>query len=234
MDGAAGVLDLPEALEPLVDYYRPSVGHRLRVWATDMRWRFEGEIAGMGSASGLRVVVGRWPVSPFGEFADVMVEQADGHRVLLAPSAQVADFVGSTYDFDEVLRTPVLVQAGRHAWLVETDQLELGFVVDGRTRLGRALRVVPPRVSRAAWYAAAVDPVARLAVRGVRTRGTAGDGRREWYGARDLRRIESMRGRWHGREIGALSAVDPPVRFGFGSTPSAPSVVSLTATVELG
>lgn len=198
-----------------------------------MRWRFEGEIAGLGSASGLRVVVGHWQVSPLGPFADVMVEQADGHRVLLAPSTQVADFVASTYDFDEVVRTPVLVQAGRHAWLVETDQLEVGFVLGRRTGVGRLLRVVPRRVSRTTWFATAIDPVARFGLRGVRTRGTAGNGRREWYGARDLRRIESMSGRWHGQRIGALAAVDPPVRFGFGSTPKAPSVVSVSSTVEI-
>lgn len=199
-----------------------------------MRWRFDGEIAGLGEAGGMRVVIGRWQASPFGAFADVMVELPDGHRMLLAPTAPVADFVAATYVFDEVLRTPVLVQAGRHAWLVETDQLELGFVVGRRTPVGRLLRVVPPRVTRSTWFATAADPFARLALRGVRTRGPTGDGRREWYGARDVRRIESMRGRWHGREIGALAAVDPPVRFGFGSTPTTPSVVSVTTTVELG
>lgn len=198
-----------------------------------MRLRFEGEIAGLGSASGLRIVVGRWRVSPFGSFADVMVERPDGHRVLLAPSQEVADFVASAYVFDEVVRTPVLVQAGRHAWRVETDQLEVGFVLGRRTPVGWVLRAVPRRVSRSTWFAAAVDPVARLALDGVRTRGTAGNGRREWYGAGDLRRIESMSGRWHGVAIGALAAVEPPVRFGFGSTPAAPSVVSVATTVEL-
>jgi hypothetical protein len=37
------------------------------------RWVFDGHIAGIGTASGLRAVVGIWQQSPFGPFADVMV-----------------------------------------------------------------------------------------------------------------------------------------------------------------
>ena len=56
---------------------------------TRVRERFSGRIAGVGSASGVRIVVGRWDDSPWGAFADVMVEDAAGHRVLLAPSERV-------------------------------------------------------------------------------------------------------------------------------------------------
>jgi hypothetical protein len=37
---------------------------------------FSGEIRGVGSMLGVRVVIGRWPVSPFGPVADAMVEDA--------------------------------------------------------------------------------------------------------------------------------------------------------------
>ena len=50
------------------------------------RSRFRGEIAGIGSSSGTRVVVGRWAASPLGSFTDAMVETARGYRVLVAPS----------------------------------------------------------------------------------------------------------------------------------------------------
>jgi hypothetical protein len=69
--------------------------------------RFDGFIAGLGTAAGLRAVVGRWLRSPLGSFTDVMVELPDGHRVLLAPSADVAAFVAGTYIFDEVHVGPV-------------------------------------------------------------------------------------------------------------------------------
>jgi hypothetical protein len=69
--------------------------------------RFDGFIAGLGTPAGLRVVVGHWPSSPFGAFTDVMAERPGGHRMLLAPTEQVAGFVAGTYTFDEVCRTPV-------------------------------------------------------------------------------------------------------------------------------
>ena len=34
------------------------------------RCRFRGEIVGIGSESGIRIVVGRWQESPLGSFAD--------------------------------------------------------------------------------------------------------------------------------------------------------------------
>ena len=54
---------------------------------------------------------------------------------------------------------------------------------------------------------------------GVRTRGTAGNGRREWYGATDARAVTALSGAFDGTDLGALADVDPPCRFGFSSTP---------------
>ena len=36
---------------------------------------FDGAIAGMGTASGTRLVVGMWPLSPYGSVTDVMIER---------------------------------------------------------------------------------------------------------------------------------------------------------------
>lgn len=64
--------------------------------------RFDGVIAGLGTDSGTRLVVGMWSASPFGAIADVMIEDAGGHRTLLAPRQEVADFIAATYVFDEI------------------------------------------------------------------------------------------------------------------------------------
>lgn len=195
------------------------------------RSRFTGQIAGLGSTSGIRVVVGRWTASPWGPFADVMVERPDGHRVLLAPTPRVRDFVAGTYAFDETRVEPVAVVAAPVAWSVRTPSLELFLTIGARMPLGRLLRVVPARVATAPWWAAAVDPVARLVVPGVRTRGTAREGRREWYGATDLRRVTAAAGRFDGVALGGLAPVDPPCTFGFASAPRDPSVTDLVTTV---
>ncbi len=157
-----------------------------------MSSRFRGAIAGAGTTSGVRVVVGRWDVSPYGAFADAMVETAAGHRVLLAPTQQVADFVASTYTFDEVRIEPITV----NDWVLRSPSLSLDLEVGGRTALGRVLRLVPARVGESPAWCSVTDPVARLVLRGVRTRGSAGNGRREWYGATDQHRLWRA---WWGR-----------------------------------
>lgn len=197
------------------------------------RRRFTGEIAGLGTASGTRVVVGRWTRSPFGAFADVMVERPDGHRLLLVPAGEVAGFVSTTYTFDEILHLPVEITTGPAGWVVEAGPLSLRIRLGPRTRLGWLLRGIPRSLAVAPWWAAAVDPAARVLLRGVRTRGTAGGGRREWYGATDVHRITAVTGSWEGTDLGSLTPVTPAVRFGFGSTPASPAVTSVVSTVEL-
>jgi hypothetical protein len=199
---------------------------------TRVRERFTGRIAGVGSTSGVRVVVGRWDASPWGSFADVMVEDAAGHRVLLAPDERVRDFVAATYAFDEHVIEPVAVEDTADGWAVSTPSLSLRLVVGGRTPLGAALGLVPARVATSPAWCAVVDPVARVVMRGVRTRGTAGNDRREWYGATSVHAVTALSGRWRGRDLGALAPVDPPCRFGFSSTPRRPSVTGVVTTIE--
>ena len=74
--------------------------------------------------------------------------------------------------------------------------------------------------------------MARRVLPGVRTVGSAGGGRREYYGARDLHRVVSASVRWEGTDQGALAPVDPAVRFGFGSTPRTPSLVRITTLIR--
>lgn len=193
--------------------------------------RFHGQIAGVGSESGTRVVVGSWHRTPLGSFGDAMVETASGHRVLVAPSREVADFIEATYAFDEVRLEPVTVTSGQARWHLESPSLLLDLTVGGRMPLGRLLRLVPSRVATSRAWACAVDPFARVALRGVRTRGTALEGRREYYGATDLHAVTSLTGSFDGEPLGALAPVDPPCRFGFSSTPARPSVTSVVTTV---
>ncbi len=198
------------------------------------RQRFRGRIAGVGSTSGVRVVVGWWHESPFGPFADAMVERADGHRILLAPSEQVRDLVATTYVFDEARVEPFTVSAGGVAgaqWVVESPSLVLRLDVGGRVPVGQLLRLVPRGVAQSPAFATLADPVARVAMRGVRTRGMARAGRREFYGATDLRGVTGLTGALDGIPLGDLAAVDPACRFGFSSTPRRPSVTDVVTTI---
>ena len=200
--------------------------------------RFDGWIAGLGTSGGLRVVIGHWPTSPLGAFTDVMVERPDGHRILLAPDEGVAEFVGATYTFDETrLGAVAHEEFGAHEGFghchrVVTDDLQVTLRVGGRPALGWLLRAVPSRLAAAPRWIAALDAIARRVLPGVRTVGTAGGGRTEYYGARDLHRVVDAAVTFEGRDQGALGPVRPPVHFGFGSTPTAPSLVRITTLIR--
>jgi hypothetical protein len=198
-----------------------------------VRQRFHGRIAGVGSTSGIRIVIGHWHDTPLGAFSDAMIETADGHRVLLAPSPEAADFIAATYTFDEIRVAPFTVSAVGRDWSVSSDSLTLALSVGVRTGLGRLLRLVPARLATSPAWCTVTDPVARLVLRGVRTRGTAGGLRREWYGATDTHRVVSLSGSFDGTPLGSLADVDPPCRFGFSSVPRRPSVTSVVTTVEV-
>ncbi len=195
--------------------------------------RFWGRIAGVGSTSGVRVVVGNWQSSPWGGFADVMIEQPDGHRVLLAPDQRVADLLQQTYTFDELVIGPVDVIMDGDRWRVTGPGLELSVTVGARAGLGWLLRVVPRAVATSPQWLTMINPLAQLIMKGVRTRGTAGGGRTEYYGAYDLHGIAAVEGSWRAGDLGQLAPVDPPVRFGFGSSPRTPSVTDLVTTIRL-
>lgn len=197
-----------------------------------VRERFTGHIAGVGTTSGVRLVVGRWDDGPWGSFADVMVEDASGHRVLVAPDEQARDFVAATYTFDEHLTEPVEATDTPGGWLVESPSLTLSIEVGSRTLLGRAIGLVPARVATSPPWCSVTDPVARLLLSGVRTRGTAGQDRREWYGATSVRDVTAIAGTWRGERLGDLAPVDPPCGCGFSSVPRRPSVTSVVTTVE--
>lgn len=197
-----------------------------------IRDRFRGQIAGAGSTCGVRVVIGHWPQSPFGSFTDAMVADPTGHRFLIAPTHEVAEYVSQTYEFDSVVVTDVRFTPSADAWSFESDELSVRLGIGRRTLLGALLWPIPRAVSESPAMTVLTDPIARIVLRGVRTRGTAGGGRREYYGAHDVRAIVSLAGTWRGQDLGALAPVDPAPDFGFSSTPRRPSLTDVTSIID--
>jgi hypothetical protein len=97
--------------------------------STAVRERYSGRIAGVGTTSGIRLVVGSWTHTPQGRFANVMVERPDGYRILLAPSDAARDVISATYDFDEVRLEPVSAVERPSCWEVSSrsPSLRIGF-----------------------------------------------------------------------------------------------------------
>jgi hypothetical protein len=200
---------------------------------TSRRLRFSGRIAGFGTASGTRLVLGLWERTPFGAFADAMIERADGHRMLVAPTREVADVIASTYAFDEVVVAPVAVRRIAGGLAVTAGGLDVTLRLGGVTPLGRLLRIVPRPIAESPVWLTAISPVASVLVRGVSTAGSAGGGRREYYGVRTIRRVLGVTASLDGVDLGGLRPLSPPVRFGFSSAPAAPAIVDVTTTIAL-
>ena len=196
-----------------------------------VRRRFSRHIAGVGTTSGTRIVLGHWTDTPMGAFSDAMVETPSGHRVLLAPYDEVAEFIAGTYTFDEVRVEPVAVEVAGDRWRVTSPSLALELTTGGPTPVGRLLRLVPRPLASSPGWCTVTDLVARVFLPGVRTRGTAREGRREFYGATGAWDVTSAAGAFDGTDLGALAPVDPPCRFGFSSTPRRPSLTAVVTTV---
>lgn len=196
------------------------------------RWIFDGHIAGIGTATGLRAVVGVWQRSPFGSFADVMVQLPSGQRLLLAPTEEVAGFISATYSFDEVTVVDVKALLAEGLLTVDAGPFRLRAGIGGRTLLGSALKAVPRRLAVHTAWLRAISPVAAMLSPGARTSGTAGGGRLEYYGVSDLHHISSAVVSWEGVDAGALAHIRPGVTFGFSSVPPRPSLARVCTTVE--
>lgn len=194
---------------------------------------FTGHIAGFGTTAGVRMVIGSWATSPFGTFTDVMVQTGDDTRILLAPTAEVAEFVSSTYSFDRVDVGPIDAELSVSSLDLTAPGLQVTVTVGGPAPLDPLLRVVPEAVATQPWWLRLIDPIASRMVPGVHTAGSAGNGRREYYGVRRLRRIESVSGSFAGRDLGGLAPLQPPVRFGFSSAPPTPQIVAVTTTIDM-
>ena len=194
--------------------------------------RFVGNIAGIGTAAGTRLVIGVWAESPLGAFTDVMIEDDGGRRTLLAPTRAVADYVSATYTFDQIEVVDVASTLDDQRLTVSAGPLDVTADLGGVTGLGRALSILPDRLATAPVWLRLINPVASLLMPGVKTAGSAGNGRTEYYGVTSALKISAASVRWHGRDQGGLTRLTPPVRFGFSSAPAAPMLVSVVTSIR--
>jgi hypothetical protein len=200
--------------------------------ARSKREQFTGWIAGFGTGSGHRVVIGHWHTSPYGAVTDAMVEDRAGHRTLYAPTPQLADLLSAAYGFHDVQVAACSAWRSGPRWRVQAGPLQVSFAIGRRNLLGWLLWAMPAALARTPFWVDLLDLPARWLLAGVRTRGRTRDGRRQWYGAQDLHPIIAANATLCGRDLGALRAVQPPVGFGFGSVPGRPSLVHLTTMID--
>ena len=176
-------------------------------------------------------MVGLWQRSPFGPFADAMVQLPSGHRILLAPTAEIGEFIAAVYNFDETRVVDVAASQDAHGLRVDAGPLRIRAAVGARTRLGTLARIVPRPMAVHPQWLRAISPLAARLSPELRTAGAAKGGRQEFYGVTDLHRIDSASVGWDGGDAGSLSAIRPAVTFGFSSVPPEPSLARVRTTV---
>jgi hypothetical protein len=141
-------------------------------------------------------------------------------------------YVSSIHSFDDVIVEPVDCERSPDRLRFRGGPLRLDVTLGRRDVLGWALHSVPHRVATNTTWVTFTDILARgLLLRGVRTRGTTPGGT-ELYAATDRHRVSAIDGSWNNIDLGDLRDVDPPVRFGFSSTPRQPSIVEITTMVH--
>jgi hypothetical protein len=201
--------------------------------------RFDGWIAGAAFSSGDRFVVGRWPRSPLGSFADVMWSRPDRTRVLVAPDERVLRFVGGHYTFEERRLASVVVQVSTERVHATVPDLALDIDLElDRPGLVSALLALRPRSlrTRPAWLTVedvALRPLVSPLLgggAGIRARGRTRRGAREWYGIHAMRTARAS-ARIGGEDLGPAVPARP-CGFGFSEFPPMPAAVRVTSLIE--
>jgi hypothetical protein len=156
---------------------------------------------------------------------DVMWARPDGERVLLAPSRDAATFITSAYRFESVEVVDVSGSFDGRRLVAHAGPLSV------RLEAGRG-RPLPPRWIRPAWVTRYVEgPIAHRLL-GVHTYGVTPTGAREWYRADRWWPVERGAASVDDVDLGTLSPVDPPVRFGFSEPPRRPSITAVRPLLE--
>lgn len=188
-----------------------------------MRHELRGRIAGVGFASGDRVVVGHWDASPVGPFVDLMWAGPDDRRLLVAPSERAAAFVTAVYRFDDVVVAPELLATWDGRTLAVTGAGRRVALV-----VGRGIPFPP----RPLWVTRWVErPIGRL-LTGSSTYGTSPTGVHEWYPARRVHRVLRAEAAIGDRDLGALVPPLPPLGVGFSEPPRFPALTEVRPRLE--
>lgn len=186
-----------------------------------------GSITSVGFSSGDQFVVGHWPTSPIGGFADVMWRGADGSKTLIA-AAHAAEYITDIYPFDDRIEADVSVTdtvggRGGNRLVVESDPLTLSLAI------GRLVVPFPPRPR---WITATLERWAAGALLGVTTHGLSPTGVEEWYRTESVRRVVGGRAVRRGMDLGEVVDLDRAMDVGFSEPPRQPTHVRLRVDVR--
>lgn len=175
---------------------------------------FKGRITSSGFQSGDRIVVGTWDESRFGKFTDIMWARPDGHRTLIAPSKDIAEYVDEMYSFDEILIQDIDVEQNGDEMKVSCEMMELEFVWNRGWKIP---------FKRSLLFIATVELFFAKLFFSTRTHGVTRNNRKEWYAIDRVSKITKANAIISGQSAGQISPMKEPCKFGFSEAPKKPS-----------
>ena len=184
---------------------------------------FQGRISSCSFESGDRIVVGDWMSSPFGRFTDIMWAKPDGHRVLIAPNSTIAEYVEELYTFDEIQIQDIDIENEERTLSLKSEGLALDFEWNKGWR-------IPFR--RSLFFIATVELFFARVFFGTRTHGTTKNNRKEWYAIDHVSKIIKGSATIHGQDVGDISSMTNPCKFGFSEAPKQPSSCEVRTHIQ--
>ena len=175
---------------------------------------FSGRITSSGFDSGDRIVVGAWKTSKFGEFTDIMWAKPDGTRVLIAPTQEIADYVTDMYTFDEVILENITTTQGGRNLKINCSSMELEFTWN---------RGFSIPFKRSLFFISTVELFFAKLLFSTRTYGITKNNRKEWYAIDRVSKVIQATAKIKGIDVGSLSPMNEPCKFGFSEAPKKPS-----------
>ena len=175
---------------------------------------FSGRITSSGFDSGDRIVVGAWKTSKFGEFTDIMWAKPDGTRVLIAPTQEIADYVTDMYTFDEVILENITTTQGGRNLKIYCSSMELEFTWN---------RGFSIPFKRSLFFISTVELFFAKLLFSTRTYGITKNNRKEWYAIDRVSKVIQATAKIKGIDVGSLSPMNEPCKFGFSEAPKKPS-----------
>ena len=175
---------------------------------------FKGRISSCAFSSGDRIVVGDWYDSPLGRFSDVMWARPDGKRTLIASSKKVVEYLNSIYSFEETIITDLDIILKDNEMLLKSEKLVLNFKWDKGWKIP---------FKRSLFFIAAVEGIFARILFGTKTHGRTKNGRKEWYAIDRVSKITTASASIDGQDLGVMTPMLKPCKFGFSEAPKKPS-----------
>ncbi len=185
---------------------------------------FEGRITSCGFSSGDRIVIGIWEKSPFGIFADIMWARPDGKKILIAPNQEIADYIHSLYDFDEVKIEDIKIERKSKEIIFNCNDIECQF------NWGKEISFLIKR--RPLWFVSTIEYFFGWLIFRTKTHGKTKNGRKEWYVVDNISRLKDARAEVSGKDLGEYTKFYPKANFGFSDPPNMPASVLVRSHIE--